>query len=313
MKRASNFLVAITGIFTVVLGTTANAEVVLSDDFNSYADTAALQAAWPNALTTPGSLPVLGTSATAPFQITGAQETKLNTLTPMTSNFMSLGNGVVSHDLGVNLSTDWTVDISILGSTYARSFYFLMLDANTNSGYGVWWNGANVNQNSANGSVSIRKLTNLNFSTFATITATTAGGVQETATILGAFTNPRADMSTTGMFTGYPVTATSGSDVNAATYNADGWMGYVDWSLTWVAATGQLTLFANGNQRIQVTDNTFTNFNRIYLKGGTNGLFDDLVVSSTVIPEPSALTLAALAGGTGALLAWRRRRINLGK
>lgn len=308
MKIPSLSSAVLVGILTMFLGTPAKAVVVLSDNFNSYADNAAIQAAWALGTTTGSSNATLGTSSTMPFVPTGTQSPALNTLAPMTSNFMSLGNGVVYRNLSMTVTQDWTVDISILGATYSRSFYFLMLDSATNSGYGVWWNGANVNQNSANGSVSIRKLTNLDTSSYANFTGTGTGGVQNTGTILGSFVNPRptGDTTTTGMFIGYPVTAAPSNAVDAATYDTNNWMGYVDWSLTWSASTGQLSLYANGNLRSQVTDTTFSSFNRLYLKGGTNGLFDDITV--TAVPEPSVAALVGLACGTGSLVAWRRRR-----
>lgn len=290
-------------LLSMLLGASVNAAVVFSDNFNSYADTAALQAAWQQGTSTPGSNPTLGTSSTTPpiYQFTGTQPDKLNTLNPFTSNFMSLGNGVVYRDIGTTVTEDWTLNVSILTNQYSRSAYALLLDSTGTSGYGLLWNGTNINQNSGNGLVSIRKLNNASYTSWETFnTAVNAG-------LLGSALNPRGTGGTaTGMITGYPLLAAPSTDQNAATYDTDNWQGFVDYSLTWVAATGQLTLYANGVQISQVIDTANTSFSRVYLRGNSNALFDD--VSVEAIPEPTVTALVGLACGTGALLAWRRRR-----
>jgi hypothetical protein len=82
-----------------------------------------------------------------------------------------------------------------------------------------------------------------------------------------------------GMVTWRPSGETFGFKYLGYNYKDDG--KFVPMRLTWDSATGNLTMYCNGNEIVTYTDTSFSSFSKIYLVGNSYGLFDDILVLTT--------------------------------
>ncbi len=270
----------------VLGGGAARADVIVFSDAMDYADNAAIQAAWANAGTGGNNPAVVSNLTFVPAPISG------NTPAPVSQPAMSLANGVRFRELGTTLTNSWTLELKMLMSNYSRSQRVYLLNATGTEGYGLEWGSTNVNQNSGNGLVSIRKFSNNTYTNWDTFPQ---------GALLGSTANSLHPV------TGYAVTHAPDAIASNATYDST-WAGMADIKLTWDSTTNVLTLYVDGDQRVQATDADFSSFSRIYLRGNTAGYFDEIKVST--IPEPGAMGLITAAGGVVMLRRHRSDRVD---
>lgn len=273
---------AVLAASVLLCGLSAQANTVLKDDMN-YDSTTALRAAWTKF---DGSDPNLGTSV-------NLSPEPLKDLRPIPAggSFMSLGNGLVYRNLSSTVTGDWTLSFKVLSTSYSRSATVLLLDSTGTQGYGVSFNTALVDNYSGQGLIGIVKFDNssyTNWSSFGTGTILASGG------------------STGHAVTGYDVTQPLTNNQNEATYNTDVWNDFMQVTLSWSSSTGTLVLSVNGTQLATTTDQDFSEFGRIYLRGNSNSYFDAIEVT-TAIPEKSTMSLLLGAAVMGACALYRRR------
>lgn len=229
---------------TCVANGDATAAVTLSETFETYADRAALQAVWINT-TTPTAF-ILNN--------TGFDPTPTPLATVPQSTVTNLGrfaaNQVAYRDFAAQpAGSNFSVKADMIFEGYSRSIGFALTDA-SGQGYVFRWNAANVNNNTGRGTVDINEH------------PTGAVGIGD----LGVMTRPTYGVDAFGvpnesdptpfttaagpnMFhpvTGYRVTANTGTDQNAATYDST-FRGLVTLTLTYDAATGTLRAYNNGS------------------------------------------------------------------
>jgi len=178
-----------------------------------------------------------------------------------------LPNSLQSRSLGTTLTKDWTMTFQMLQTAVQRGSWLGLLDSTGQSGYGVLWDSGN-NGLTSQGTVTIRKF---------------------------SLASPISSWSTNGTQIGS--SAASGHQITAEPL--------ANFSLSWEAATGKLSVSVDGTQLIQVTDTSFTSFSTLYVKGNTSQYLDNIVVST--VPEPSEIAL--LACGLGVLALAGRRRL----
>ncbi|MFT3785848.1 MAG: PEP-CTERM sorting domain-containing protein [Tepidisphaeraceae bacterium] len=273
----------------MALSANADAALIVSDDFESYANTAALQAAWPGAS-------ALGTN----FDPTPAPlATQPNAVT---TNLARINNAVASRSFTAFTGVDWTLDLDVLSEAYARSQAFGLLDAAGVNGYLVRWNTTNVDQNSGRGLVVLYRRGDSANTVYAAANYNQYTGATGTATgaQLGGTANSGHPV------TGYPVTALGATPSNAdqATYGS--WAGFAHMQLAYTASTKTLKLSVDGVQLLSQIDANYTTFGKIVLSGNTFGDFDNVTLNAAVsVPEPA--TVVAF-GSAGLLLARRRRQ-----
>lgn len=328
MSRSSfrHLWCATTLVVTALSAAVSEADVVFSENFDGYADTTAVQAAW---ATTGGAngLSLANSVNFVPTQL--ADQSGLSNL----GRFP--GNNFATRALtsSVPVGSSWTISVDAVFETYSRSLGFGLTDADGN-GYVMRWNATNVYQNSARGVVAIYK----HSGPFATTNDTTRYGV--------AFSGSRPtyavddDNVPTGDPTAYttassangvaPVTGyrrLSGTDPETiATYDDDGgaapividvnavphsstWQGLVTWTLKYTVTgptTATLAIYNNSPDNpnpttipvFEVTDTAalnLTGFTQFYLTG-QNAAFDNIVVDVVPVPEPAALGLLVVGG-----------------
>jgi autotransporter-associated beta strand protein len=271
-----SLLIAIAPLLSAVSSTLLASETIILEDRMNYGDSGALQAAW---LPVTGNAPGLAASAS----FTNVTPLAGHSRTPGSGVFMALYNGARYRQLDSTLTGDWTLKVKVLHNAYgtgrAQSIYFL--DETGTKGYGVtWWNMASVVANSGNGAVTIKKFNNQAWSTYGP------------GATLGSQADPQHPV------TGFPVLATpDGNNQNTAVYDTAAWKDFLELTLTRDAASGELSLFANGVRVIQVVDKEFTSFRRVYVQGNNSGYFDDVRVFDGIAPAGEPLTWNAPGGG----------------
>lgn len=300
VSKWSSAMVAV--IAVGVVASNAQGTVVLSENFEGYADTAALQAAWTTvsgglALNTTGFTP----TPTPLAPVSAATTTKLGRFNASQLAYRSLSQTVASD-------ADWSITLNVLSEGYGRSNGFALTSADGTQGYAVRWNATNVNQNTGRGVVQILEVSSsslLGAGAYGTLFNSTGTTPHESTTPGSGSANSFHPV------TGYRVTAASGTNQSTqATYEST-WNGFNTITLTYTAATGTLRLFTSGvdnanpsNALVTAVDSSPANFSfgRFYLIG-QNANFDNIVVDA-VVPEPAALGGAGLLG----LALLRRRR-----
>lgn len=276
--------------------TSGSAAVVFSEDFEGYADTAALQAAWTTdaaglALNDTGFDPAPTPLATVP-QSTVTDLGRFNA-----KHFAYRSLPAIASD------QDWTVTIDVISESYSRSNGFGLFDATGTNGYTVRWNTANPNNNSGRGVVSINEHGG---APIATTNDTTLYGTAISGTRQDG--NSGNNYNSFHPATGYSV-VTPAAGQNDTTYDST-FNGLVTFTLSYDASEGRLRLYSNGVDNaapgtplLDVVDATPANFSfeRFYLMGQSVN-FDNVAVD--VVPEPGSLGLLF----TGGLLIAARRR-----
>ncbi|MFA5689465.1 MAG: hypothetical protein WC959_10020 [Kiritimatiellales bacterium] len=184
---------------------------------------------------------------------------------PASGTVLVLGNAISHRELGATLKEDWVLSAKILHKSYGRGQGIYLLNEAGTQGYGILWNSANVSQFAGNGFLSIRRFDNANYKDWPSF------GV---GTQLGREANSQHPV------TGYCVTKLSSADQNTATYETAAWNDFLTVELHWSATEGTLRLYANGKFITQAADNSFSEFSRIYLRGNSDGYFDDIQVST---------------------------------
>ena len=229
---------------------------VFDENFDSYADTAALQNVWINAV--PSSPNNASLTLTDTFTATpSGYSTTLNSQTAKANN------GVNYRDMGITVTEDFTLTFKMLQSNFSRYNMVGLLNSDGTQGYAVGWSTASSTSFYGNGYVQIKKL-NLttpwdNFSTTGT-------------TISASNANPDHPA------TGYAVTGT-----DPVTYDTT-FAGLAEIKLTWDASTGLLTVYVNGVEKLIATDTDFSSFSRIYIRGNVYSVVDDINLSTMADP-----------------------------
>ncbi|MEM6503870.1 MAG: PEP-CTERM sorting domain-containing protein [Planctomycetota bacterium] len=267
-------------LFGLAISQPAMASIVVYDEDFDYANSTELQASWTDASGSAYSF-FLDTDFTS--QAAG------QTVTPLAGSPVArLNNDVVYDTLDETVTEDWTLSFKALSSSYRRGQFVALMNAAGTQGYAVQWDTANVNQFSGEGAVRLRKFD------FAAPWTTFS---------LPADNTQLANFNESGHpATGFEVIATSGSEQADATYASE-FAGFAEFELTWEKDTGTLTLLVNGEELGSAVDTDFTSFSRVYLRGNTNLIVDEIVV--TTIPEPGSLGL--MAAGLACILGRRRR------
>lgn len=271
------------GLVAVAVGAMASAGVAGADtivlqDSMSYANEGDMNAAWAGPYGTGGLATVFETP------IDGATDP-----TPASGESMRLGNGVVSRSLDQAVTEDWTVEMKMLVSDHQRGVSFWLLNSAGTRGYGFNWDTSNPDQPGSSqgaGYLSIRKFDNAAHADWGSF-----GGGIDLVTVSGV--HPIA---------GYAVTVATDNQ-GTSSFDTGAWLDFMDVKLTWEKDTGTLTLYANGSQVAQTTDQDFDSFDALYLRGNSFGYYDEITVS--IVPEPAALGLSTL--GAVALLGGRHR------
>lgn len=235
---------------------TGRAGVVFSDGMD-YANDAALRTVWTNLYANNFIKTAVLYGPTPLAAQSGAD-------VPASGKYMAMGNGVSSAELGTTITNDWSLTVKVLHRNYSRSQSFYLLDSTGSQGYGVVWGSGSVNQYDGNGVYTIRKFDNSTHSDWGTF----GTGGQSGSVLSGS--HP---------VTGYEVTAAPSSDQNSATYDTSSWADFVTLRLDWSATSGALELYEDGTLVGQTTNTSFSSFSRIYLRGNTDGYFDDVEVS----------------------------------
>lgn len=177
-------------------------------------------------------------------------------------------NSLTTRSIGTTLTGDWTLSYNVLQTTTSRGTWLGLLDSTGQYGYGVLWDSGNSGL-TGTGTVSIRKFD---------------------------LTTPISSWAQTGTAINN-ATASSGHEITATPMAL--------FTLTYVAATGTLTLFVDNVQKLSVTDTSFSSFSTIYLRGNAYQYYDNIVIT---VPEPAPVSLLLTAGLGAWLLVGRRRR-----
>ncbi|MEM6331883.1 MAG: PEP-CTERM sorting domain-containing protein [Planctomycetota bacterium] len=248
--------------------------VAYSEDFN-YANNAELQAAWIDGDT--------GNPAFQFFRSTSFTSAAAGqTVDPVAGGPVArLANELVYDTLDQTVTEDWTLTFKALSTNYQRGQFVALMNADGTEGYALNWDTAQSTQFNGEGNVRLRKL--------------------DFASSWSTFGVPANTVLATLNQSGHPATGFP-YDQSTDTYSTE-FAGFAEFELSWEKATGTLTVSVNGNVLGSAVDTDFDTFDRIYLRGNTNLVVDDIIV--TTIPEPGSLSL--LAVGLAAVCARGRR------
>lgn len=271
------------GAYLMYASTAVGAEiVVLSDDFNSYVDHSAVRAAWN------GNNITINTQYTPDIRFSSASWSLVGTPQPITLPSTAMfANEVVYRPLSQTVVEDFSVTIDVVSTVYQRTQRIGMMDATGLNGYAVAWNTQNVNQYSGKGTVGVYKYENAAISGNGTLIGSiTASGHWATG-VEYAVDNNAEEATYVGPTD--PIMATI-----RFTWSKDEELDSAP------GVKGVFRVYVNDELKVEVADSTFSSFDRLYLRGHANGVFDNVQV--TTVPEPAA-GAAALSG----LLLARRR------
>jgi hypothetical protein len=342
--RATSLLIMAAMAVGLLGAVRADAQIVFSENFNGYADTAAVQAAW----TSTGGASGLGLTNSINFTPTGvSDQSGLSNLGRFNSNQFA------TKALATNIAAgkSWSISIDATFETYSRTMAFGLTDS-TGAGYVLRWNATNVWQNSGRGSVSIHE----HSGAFAATNDTTRYGVgfaPGTNTTLAERPTYTLDGTSQNVPTGSPTGYTQGSSSNGfapvigyrrnsgtdaqtqTTYEltypdtnagsagwqpstalnndiayVNSWQGLVTWTLKYDAVTGILSLFNDSPDNPNHGIPTYRVLDPTPLNSITwsqfylSGQSADFDNIVVAVPEPTSLGLLAV----GAWGLMRRRR-----
>lgn len=178
---------------------------------------------------------------------------------PYPTSYARINNGAVSANLDVTLTSDFTMKVNLLSTNYGRLHWFGITNDTGTQGYYVYWDTALASQYGSGGAVAIGKI--------------------DTSSSL-SYSNPGTALSAK-LSSGHNPDNTS----SAATTPP-----FVEFTLTWTAATSTLILYVDNSKVCEVHDESFSSFSKIYLAGNGAGLYSFVSVTSTAIPEPASLS-----------------------
>jgi parallel beta-helix repeat protein len=159
-----------------------------------------------------------------------------------TAPYLRIGNGTARATLPTTVSSNWTLSFKALHTNYSRSLWIGLFNASGTQGYGVSWDSSTSTAYSGQGFVNIRKFT---------------------LTAEPVFSD-----------TGTSLTSNTGSGHTSGAITAP----MAHYELSWDAATHTLYLRVNGIPKASCTDSSYSSFSRIYLRGSTYALFDDVTL-----------------------------------
>lgn len=233
--------------------------VAVQDDFSAYTSNEGVRAAWHNGALYRGFDAAYDPSVPASYM----------------SNNNQPCYQVCDPILAAN--RDWSVKFDLLTkatpwAARTQKAWLVNFDAvgGTVKGYGINWELGNQNQYGSEGLAKIRRLD-----------TTTVGitNVNTTGTHLSSVWSNHygADGDDPGDGTG-----DDALDLPMAVFE-----------LTWTAATKTLTLYVDGVFRTNYVEaaSVTDSFNRLYLVGNATGYFDDVVVTTDVLPSGTLVTL----------------------
>lgn len=204
------------------------------------------------------------------------------------SRGVTLNNRGINFDIPSTVTTDFTVSLRLSENNYGRTFYMLFTSdpvAGAIQGYGFRWDTSSVSAWGGQGLVQLGKF---------------SGNVPVATTFTNSFTVGTGPGQAPNVQSGATIATPLGSaQTSSSQFN--------DFTLSWVASTGTLSLSVNGVAKTSVVDTAFSSFSHIYLSSGTGGVIDSLTITTpSAVPEPS--TYAALLGAS--LLSWAATRRN---
>jgi hypothetical protein len=190
----------------------------------------------------------------------------------LSSSYIGLNNRVIGANLSREITTDWTLSIDVLNTTYPRSQWVGVFNAAGTQGYGFVWTTNQAAQWGSQGTVFITKYN-------------VAGPSSLTFNI------------TTGATALTPLVPSGHNASNTTTAAIS--PPFAHFQLKWNAETHTLTLSVDGVQQATYIDTSspYTTFSRVFVSGNTNGLFDNLSVTAvggaaapTAIPKTAPTT-----------------------
>lgn len=221
---------------------------VFEDSFDGYVDNTALQSVWKNAVSVApnkADLQLISDFTSVPsgyFATLNSQAIKSN-------------NGVNYREIGATITEDFTLVFKMVQSNFSRLNEVGLLNAAGTQGYIVGWNSASATSYNGNGFIQIRKID----------LASTWDNFSTTGSVISS-ANVNADHPVMG----YVVTST-----NPLAYDNE-FAGLAEFKLTWDASTGLLTVYVNGVEKLTAIDTDFASFSRVYIRGNTYGVVDDI-------------------------------------
>lgn len=160
--RAKNFLIATAMAVGLLAATRAEAQVLLSDNFE-YADDGAFGTSgtgWTRSHLTNFALNQAGFDPSPTALATIAYNgTTTNTLTGVSKlgRFASAAYGTRALSTAVTADTGWSIKFDLLFETYSRNAGVGLLNAATGAGYTVQWNGSGPQQSTGRGVVTMHQ------------------------------------------------------------------------------------------------------------------------------------------------------------
>jgi len=200
---------------------------------------------------------------------------------------MSSNNQIAYRDLSMPVlsTSNWSVSLRMLNTSYGSSgsvqkVWLANFDSATSTiaAYGTLWSTGAATDYGSEGLAQIRSLQS---GTALTINTTGTNLSSQQSGHVGA----------------------DGDDNPAQSPNDALDLPMATWELKWDATTKTLSLLVDGVAKGSKTvtgDPVASSFNRLYIIGSNTGRFDDVVVTSTPIPEPGSATAvigAVMLGG----------------
>lgn len=254
----------------LALAGTANAALVYSENFDSYANSVALSTAWNG-----------GGGIMTSYTPAGASNAPLVTLPSQAAAF---GNAMGYQNLPSTVNNDFTLEFNMISTAYGRAGKIVLTDSTGKQGYSLLWDSSGPTGGGGG------------FFKFFTVNRTTPisgwndyTGFAATVFYPGSNAHPS---------TGVPVS------IDGTTYGATPSSPVMaDITVNWVKSTGTFTISEDGAVKQTLSDPNFNTFDRIYLTGNTSTVFDNITLST--VPEPTTLL-----GSLGLMSLWglRRRR-----
>jgi hypothetical protein len=225
-----------------------------TDDFESYANDAAVQTVWQgkahvDSSFKPHDLIPAGTPGA------GNQDLK--------GQALRVRNQIVLRDLGAQLSGDVKLSFTALHSTYQRALWVGLLDAQGRKGVAVHWDASTPNNADGNGFVSLVKY---ELDSPLDDWKTERKGEKLAPSVHGV--HPA---------TGYRVLESRGIEVAAASFDPN-WKGFARFELIRQASTGRWMVRMNGVPILEAASPDMHSLRQIVVIGTGNSFFDNITV-----------------------------------